>query len=517
MLTNCVGGRVSDHLFLGQTEASYLVPVFESLRRYDGLTAKRLTTRAAQPLLRLAIVQNKAVQTGDKPADAALEVIAQQVQYLDSATDRIIADAVLRLGIYLEAYKANNISKRAIHQLTVGSLGKRRNALVEHWQALHEALGEEPPNEPPPGEHTLRARTEDQVFERLAALLVNPRSAIALAEPGEPIPTTTAQTVDSTAAGKVIVLGGAAIDHIWRIGSMPDVGTSTMAMTYTRTPGGKGLSQAVAAAHLELDVFLLAAITSDDDGREIETHLKREGVDVSLLQRIERSNVRTPATAILELPFGNSAAAVWRDGVELDVATIDQYAGTLTACDVLLLTFELPQSVLRRVLDLVNSADDPPVVIVTPGQPYSDGQLLSPLLKQIDYLVAHMWELERFAFSEEAKYDPQLLSDDLLSRGLRSLCLLGDPGGGSIYERGKATAQIPIPSHIIKESSITRDAFCAALAARLIEDRSLTDDTIRWAAAAMASFADTYHEAPATYPSRVTVEEKYRQLPPPGV
>ncbi|WP_371401771.1 PfkB family carbohydrate kinase [Kribbella sp. NBC_00662] len=503
---------MSDHLFQGQTEATYLVAVLESLRRYDGLTAKRLATRAAQPLLRLPIVQNQAVQTGHKPAEAALEVITSQVQALGSPTDRIIADATLKLGIYLEAYKARNIPKRAIHQLSAGSLGNRRNVLVEHWTALHEALGEEPPEEPPPGEHTLRARTENQVFERLAALLVNPRSAIELSEPGEPIPTITAQTVDSTAAGKVIVLGGAAIDHIWRIGSMPDVGTSTMAMTYTRTPGGKGLSQAIAAAHLELDVSLLAAIAADDDGREIESHLEREGVDVALLQRIERTNVKTPATAILELPFGNSAAAVWRDGVELDTATIDRYADTLIASDVLLLTFELPQSVLKRVLDLIGNAADPPVVIVTPGQPYADGQLLSPHLKQIDYLVAHMWELERFAFSDEAKYDPQLLSEDLLSRGLRSLCLLGDPGGGSIFERGKGPAQIPIPSRVVKESSITRDAFCAALAARLIEDRTLTDDTIQWAAAAMSSFADNYHQDPS-HPTRATVEERYRQNP----
>ncbi|RZT26334.1 hypothetical protein EV649_0077 [Kribbella sp. VKM Ac-2569] len=120
--------------------------------------------------------------------------------------------------------------------------------------------------------------------------------------------------------------------------------------------------------------------------------------------------------------------------------------------------------------------------------------------------------LERFAFSEEAKYDPQLLSDDLLSRGLRWLCLLGDLGGGTIYEHRKVAAQIPIPGHI-KESAITRDAFYAAAAARPIEDRTLTNETIRWAAAAMTSFADTYHQAPTTPPDRASVEERYRAIP----
>ena len=510
---------MSDNLVQGLTEASYLVPVFESLRRYDGLTARHLqTARAAQPLLRLPVVQNQAVQTGHKPADAAIEVIVEQIQGLDAVTDRIIADAILKLGIYLETYKLHSVSRRAIHALTAGGLGARRSALVEHWEALHHAQGA-PPSSEPPGEHTLRARTESDVFERLAFLLVNPKPTIELSEPGEPIPISTAQTVDSAATGKVIVVGGAAIDHIWRIRSIPDLETSTMATTYTRTPGGKGLSQAVAAAHLELDVSLIAAIAGDEEGKEIEFHIQREGVDTSRLKKVERrsgtSSVRTPATGIFELPAGNSSAAVWRDGVELDVSTIDQHADALTSCDVLLLTFELPQSVLRHILSLVNAAPSRPVIIVTPGQPYADGHLLSPVLKQIDYLVAHLWELEGFAFSDEAKYDPQLLSDDLLSLGLRSLCLLGDRGG-TIYERGKPQEQIPVPHSVLKESSITRDAFCAALAARLIEDISLTGDTIRWAAAAMASFAENYHQAPS-HPRRSTVEEKFRQIAQPPV
>ncbi|MER7250269.1 PfkB family carbohydrate kinase [Kribbella sp. NPDC000426] len=503
---------MSDHLFQGQTEAAYLVPVLESLRRYDGLTPKRLTTPAAQPLLRLAIVRNHAVRTGQKLADAAFEVITDRVRALDSPTDRIVADASLKLGIYLEAYKAHNLPTRAIHQLSMGSLGNRRNALLEHWAAFHDALGAESDVEPAPGEHTLRSLIEGQVFERLAALLVNPGSTIELSEP---IPATTARTVDSTAAGKVIVLGGATIDHIWRIRSMPDVGTSTPAMSYTRTPGGKGLGQAVAAAHLDLDVCLLAAIATDDEGREIEAHLEREGVDTSLLQRIERTDVRTPASAIFELPLGNSSAAVWRDGVELDVSAIDQHADAIISCDVLLLTFEVPQYVLRHTLSLVSSAPNRPVVIVTPGQPYADGHLLSPVLKQIDYLVAHLWELEGFAFTEESKHDPQIVGDDLLGLGLRSLCLLVDRGG-TIYEPDKRQQQIPIPPLLLRESSITRDAFCAALAARLIEDRSLTDDAIRWAAAAMSSFAESYHRTPS-HPRRATVDEKYRQITSPDV
>lgn len=508
---------MTDRLVQGPFDGSYLVPVLGSLRRHDGLTVKRLTTvPGGQALLRLPVIQNHAVQTGLKPAEAAVEVIVQQVAALESPTDRIIADAVLRLGLYVERYRAHPIPRRALYQLTAGGLGDRRTALLENWSELHAALDEHPPAGQLAGEHTLRARLEREVFERLGAALVNPEAAATSAASSRPVPASRAQTVDATAAGTVIVVGGAAMDHTWRIGTLPAAGRSTLAMEFTRAPGGKGVSQAVAAAHLDLDVALIAAVATDDDGREIEDHLAREGVDISLLHRVDRRGARTPATGIFELPYGNSSAAVWRDDVELDIAAIEQHADVLASCDVLLLTFELPQSVLRRVLDLVATAPDPPVVIVTPGQPYPNPHQVSPLLKQIDYLVAYLWELEGFAFSDEARYDPELLSDDLLSRGLRALCLLSVPNGGSIYERGKAVAQLPRLPGRVQEASVTRDAFCAALAARLIEDRSCTDDTFLWAAAAMASFADNYHEAPTTRPSRATVNKRFDEMPRPA-
>jgi ribokinase len=504
---------MSDYSTQGPTEASLLVPVFESLRRYDGLTAKRLqSARVAQPLLRLTAVQNQAVRSGSRPAEAAIEVIVEQIQHLESVTDRMIADAILNLGIYLKLYRKHKLSTRGLWTLQNGGLGARRKFLVEYWEPLHEAHGAATQTEPP-GEHTLRGRIESEVFERLAALLLDPSPTAETPMVTESVSAPAPVAPGSTAAGSVVVIGGVAIDHIWRIRSIPDIATSEMAMDYTRSPGGKGFSQAVAAAHLELNVSLIAAIAADDDGKQIETELVREDVDTSLLQKVQQSGDRRPrttTTGVFELPTGNSSAVVWRGGVELDIPTIDRHAEAITSCDVLLLTFELPQYVLKHTLNLVGSASSHPVVIVTPGQPYADGHLLSPVMEHVDYLVAHLWELEGFAFSDESKYDPQLLSDDLLSLGLGALCLLVDRGG-TVYRYGEPQEPIPARHGKAKDYSITRDAFCAALAARLVDHATLTSDDIRWAAAAMACFDEASHRAPL-HPTRAAVDEKFRTL-----
>jgi hypothetical protein len=178
---------MTDRLVQGPLDGSYLVPVLGSLRRHDGLTVKRLTTvPGAQALLRLPVIQNHAVQTGLKPAEAAVEVIVQQVAALESPTDRIIADAVLRLGLYVERYRAHPLSRRALYQLTAGGLGDRRTALLENWSELHAALDERPPAGQLAGEHTLRARLEREVFERLGAALVNPEAATTSARSNRP-------------------------------------------------------------------------------------------------------------------------------------------------------------------------------------------------------------------------------------------------------------------------------------------------------------------------------------------
>jgi ribokinase len=324
------------------------------------------------------------------------------------------------------------------------------------------------------------------VFHKLAMLLVT-------TQPTRSTPKTayvTPATVAAPSAGRVIVVGGVAIDHTWHLERLPEVETSKLAMNYSRAPGGKGLSQAVAAARLGLEVALIAAVTDDREGQEIVEYLESESVDTSMVKCLP--GLVTPATAIFEQPRGESAAAVWRSAVELDIQHLDKHAGAVADCDVVLLTFEVPRSVMHHTLNLASGpGDQRPAVIVTPGQPYPDGGRSTQALAQIDYLVAHTWELVSFADSPGAAHDPRVLSAQLLDQGLRSLCLL-ENRGGTIYLPGEAPIAIPATFSLLKESAITRDAFCAALAARLIGNRSLTDDAIQSAAAAMASFAEGY-------------------------
>ena len=438
--------------------------------------------KRAAPLLALPAVTSRA-PSEDALGATAFQIITESVQRLPGLTDQLVVDVVLGLGIHSEALARAEVPDQILRNLRSSALGTRRRALREHWHRLHSALGAIA--QPQPSDRYLRGTLETEAFEKLAGLLVSPAARAVPAE--DPAPRR--ESAAAPPRRKAVVVGGVAIDHIWRVEQIPEVETSTLAQSYVRAPGGKGLTQAVAAARMGLDVSLIAAVADDRDGGKIVDHLTTAGVDTSLLQRIPGR--QTGQTGVLERPRGESNAATWRSTAQLDLAHLKKHADTIAGCDVLVVTFEIPKPVLYRTLDIASFASArSPTVIVTSGQPYPDGVVSIDHLSQIDYLVAHLWELAKFPRSPDARYDLDLLSQDLLDQGVKALCIL-DNHGGAIYQRG-SVRQISTPTVNLKESSITRDVFCAALALKVSDRKPVTDEVIDWISMAMTCFAEDY-------------------------
>ncbi len=263
----------------------------------------------------------------------------------------------------------------------------------------------------------------------------------------------------------------------------------------------------MAAARLGLDVALVAAVANDRFGHEIVNYLRDEGVDTSLLKLVD--DAHTPFTGVIEFELGDSLALNWPNHMEvrLDIRDVDRLSQHFATCDAVLLTFEIPRETLEHTLSLVNRLDEPrPIVIVTPGQPYPDTGLSGQALSQIDYLVAHAWELGRYKPPDRQSFDLDVAARQLLAYGVETLCVPTD-GGCSVYSEPLGTFNVPTFPSPYKESSVARDAFCAALAAKLIDsERHFSEEVALWATTAMAAeIAD--HPLPNPMPDRRRVEQ----------
>jgi sugar/nucleoside kinase (ribokinase family) len=264
----------------------------------------------------------------------------------------------------------------------------------------------------------------------------------------------------------------------------------------------------VAAARLGLDVALIAAVANDRFGHEIVNHLRDEGVDTSLLKLVD--DAHTPFTGVIEFELGDSLALNWPNQreVRLDIRDVDRLGQHFATCDAVMLTFEIPRETLEYTLSLLNRHDEAkPIVIVTPGQPYPDKGLSGQALSQIDYLVAHPWELGRYKPPDRQSFDIDVAARQLLAFGVETLCVPNE-GGCTVYsETPLGTFSVPTLPSSYKESSVARDAFCAALAAKLIDTgREFSEEIALWATAARAAeIAD--HPLPNPMPDRRRVQQ----------
>jgi ribokinase len=491
-------------------DALVLTHALEKLRARDGLTHSRLDDSRsieAAPLLNLAAVRRYAAVHDIELAQAAMDVIKECVRESLHGSQCIVADAVLGLGTFSEIFIRRGLDPRLVAALHSDLLGRRRTVLLSNWRALHEALDLSPVA--PPSDRALRGSIEREVLRELARQLrrredysVGSKSVVVPYAPEN-----ASRKKPMSRPGQVIVVGGAVMDATFRTKDIPPRGTSREAYAFDLAPGGKGLKQAVAAARLGLEVALVAAVADDRFGREIVDHLRDEGVDTSLLKLVE--DARTPFTGVIEFELGDSVALNWpnRSEVHLDIRDIDRLAQRFAECDAVLVTFEIPLETLEYVLARVNRLDDPrPVVIVTPGQPYS-ATISGTALSEIDYLVAHTWELGPYSPPDRTSFDVDAAARQLLDSGVETLCVPMD-GGCTVYsETPLGTFPVPTFPSTYRESSVARDAFCAALAAKLIDNgREFSEDVALWATAAMAA-AIADHPMPNPMPDRRRVEQ----------
>ncbi len=488
-----------------------LTHCLEKLRARTGLTAERLdatTGGVAAPLLSLAAVRRYASVHQVELSRAALAVVSECIRDGLDGTNRIVADAVLGTAVFGDAQYRDGIDQKVIDALRSDLLSRRRKALLANWRPLHLAHGIEPGETP--SDRILRGSLELRVLAELARQMVRREEyslgSMSVVMPGQsPAP---AAVRPNGTRGRVIVVGGAVMDATFRTKMLPERETSREAHDFFLSPGGKGLTQAIAAVRLGLDVSLLAAVADDRFGQEIVEYLRREGVDTSMLKVV--SDARTPFTGVIEFELGDSIAVNWRNDreVRLDIRDVERYEADLTASDAVLVTFELPRDSVQRTLALAHGARERrPLIIVTPCNPYGDGSVSGQTLSQIDFMVAQAWELGRYAPPERGTFDLDAVARRMLAYGVETLCI-PTGGGCTIYsETALGTFTVPTFPSAYKESQAARDAFCAALAAQLIEgDHEFSEQVALWATAAMAAAIADY-PLPNSMPDRPRIEQ----------
>jgi ribokinase len=261
----------------------------------------------------------------------------------------------------------------------------------------------------------------------------------------------------------VVVIGSVNMDLVARTPRLPGAGETVLgAGDLLSIPGGKGANQAVAAARLGADVFMVGRVGDDAFGRTLANGLRGEGVNTRFVKRTP--GVASGCASILVDARGENCIVV-SPGANARVTPADVDAAELIIrrAAVVVLQLEIPLPTVRRAVALARRHGVPTVLDPAPVPPGG----LPDALYRVDVLTPNEHEAAQLVGA--AGRQPDALASKLMSRGPREVVLkLGAKGSLLLDSAGATLRAKPFPVKAI-DSTAAGDAFTGALAVAIAE------------------------------------------------
>lgn len=273
-------------------------------------------------------------------------------------------------------------------------------------------------------------------------------------------------------AKRIICVGHAALDRIYRIEAFPPQPTKVRALEYIEAGGGMAANAAVAIVRLGGKAELWSRVGDDSAGSMIRAGLKAEHVDVRYVQSFE--GARSSTSAIIVDDRGERLIVGQRDaGMPSDTSWLP--LERVKEADVVLGDLRWLEGV-RTVFARARKEGVPTVLDADLGA----REALSDLLKHTDYAIFSAPALREFAAgaSDAARLE------HALSFGVKHAGVTLGSEGYAWRERG-VDGHVPAFSVSVTDTTGAGDAFHGAFALMLAEGLGV-GERARMAAAAAA-------------------------------
>lgn len=270
--------------------------------------------------------------------------------------------------------------------------------------------------------------------------------------------------------GKVVVVGSINVDMVFVSDKRPMAGETVLGKTFSLIPGGKGANQAVAAAKLGAESFMVGCVGLDSNGNFALDNLKSVNVNTNSIDVIH--DVPTGVANIIVAEGDNSIIVVAGANYEVTIDTINKYKDIILSADIVLLQLEIPLETVEYTLELCAKNDVK--VLLNPAPAV---ELTSSMIKNATYITPNEHELnvilgKNCDTETEMKKYPNKLIVTLGSKGVK-------------YFDGIDMKIIPSYKVEVVDTTGAGDTFCGAMAAALVKGDSL-ENSIKFANKAAA-------------------------------
>lgn len=257
--------------------------------------------------------------------------------------------------------------------------------------------------------------------------------------------------------GNIIIIGSASIDLVVKTDNIPQNGETVMGTSFFTAPGGKGANQAVAAARLSNNVYMIGAVGNDAYGQQILDNLKENNVDTKFIDVIENETSGTAHITLYEndnriivVPAANKYVTA-----ERVLPKLEQFQ----TGDIILMQHEIPEETIEAVVDF---AVEKKIQVMLNPAPYR--KVKKDILDKVTWLTPNETESELlFENNVEAalKQYPEKL---IVTKGA---------DGAIFYNNG--VKQVSGFKKEVVDTTGAGDTFNGALAVALNENQQLVE------------------------------------------
>ncbi|HEX2395297.1 MAG TPA: ribokinase [Bacteroidales bacterium] len=279
---------------------------------------------------------------------------------------------------------------------------------------------------------------------------------------------------------KISVIGSSNTEMIFRSLVIPSAGETILGSGFHISPGGRGVTQAIAASRAGGDVTFLGRTGNDLFGEQVIDILREDHINTS---HVIRDKVLASGVSSIVVDDKGHSAITITAGANANLSSNDILKSLeVSKGDIVLLQLDIPIETVKYAADLAGAKGARVILNPSPALPVSDELLrsisiLTPSTSQAEWMTGINITDERSA---------ELAGRILLERGLSRVIITLRSEGAMVIDNGGAEH---VPGFAMKtvDTSVVNDVFNGALVVALGEGKNFYESVLFANAAAALS------------------------------
>lgn len=255
----------------------------------------------------------------------------------------------------------------------------------------------------------------------------------------------------------IIVIGSSSIDLVVNTNKIPNAGETVLGESFFTNPGGKGANQAVSAARLSSQVYMIGAVGKNAYGTQVLNNLNENHVNVDYMAVVD--GVETGTAHITLFEDDNRIIVVPGANNYITPNTVLPKLENFNAGDIILLQQEIPAETVDAVID------------------YAHDNNLKVILNPAPYRTISQQTIDKTTYLTPNENESELLFGNNLENVLQNypnkLIVTRGEHGAVYYDT--VIRNIAGHKQQVVDTTGAGDTFNGALAVALIENKELAE------------------------------------------